>query len=133
MIVVRNLSFFDVEYYFGSIRQAYNTMWDFDPSKLIQSKIDPYSFEPRVYTNNLFSIPGVITPDDISFKSGTKLLKILFNTSPDFIPYTKCFYINAIVGIRDTNSLNNILTYRGILRFVYDGPKELELIWRLSL
>lgn len=61
-------------------------------------------------------------------------LKIKHNLSDELLKYTEFYYMNNITDIQlEDEDYYNIIYDRKKIRIVFDGPKELEMVWRLSI
>lgn len=132
MILTKNISNYNATSFFYKREQPDNSAWGYDPYKrILEKKVrHPYSF----LSNNTYSLcEGTICNDFISFSSGHFTLSLDIEIPKDLIRHTKCSFIIPMQEVIEIDEDTFEATYRGMIKFIYSGPDELALIWRLSI
>lgn len=131
MIVVKKLSSFNVKSFILDEEQPDSREWVYDPIDCEYSPIILYG--NLCNKNRIDYINGLITEEFIEFNKIGHSLKVDIKIPEDLIPYTKCYYITAKTKMEKISNDSGKITYQGMLRFIYNGPKESSILWKLSI
>ena len=126
MIITKKISEFNHKNFYKNKEISYDNLW----------YIIPYTTTVRnthIHCNNLSYTEGLISHDCISFNRSQHTLSVEVCIPEDLIQFTRCYYFCPKIDIGPLKGDRNSVTYLGLIKFIYDGPKELEIIWRLSI
>lgn len=93
----------------------------------------------NMLSSNLGFDKLTIEENKISFNGVGSHFEFSLHTHPELIPYIKCSLVDAVIGFHTSNKTGFLvdtiyhIKNRYFLRFVFNGPDELGLIWKLSL